>query len=101
MTCQFFSENWRHHLKHTEQFLQQIRQSGFTLNLQKCNFALSEVLFVGQIIGSGSRRANPDKTAAVEIVSRRYLVFFPILGNLFPTLRNKSFVRTYHEGTTR
>jgi len=29
----FFSENWRHHLKYTEQFVQQIRQSGFTLNL--------------------------------------------------------------------
>jgi len=28
-----FSENWHHHLKHTEQFSQQIRQSGFTLNL--------------------------------------------------------------------
>jgi len=92
-----FSENRRHHLKHTEQFLQQIRQSGFTLNLRKCNFALSEVLFVGQIIGSGFRRADPDKTAIVENMSipvskkqvRQILVFFPILGNLFPTLRNR------------
>jgi len=49
-----FSENCRHHLKHTEQFVQKIRQSRFTLNLRKCNFALSEVLFVKQIIGSGS-----------------------------------------------
>ena len=84
MTCQSFSENWRHHLRHTKQFLQQIRQSVLTLNLRKCNFALSEVLFVGQIIGSGSRRADPDKSAAVENMSipvnkkqvRQILVFF-------------------------
>ena len=29
-----YSGTWHNHLKHTEQFLQQIRQSGFTLNLR-------------------------------------------------------------------
>jgi len=91
-----FSENWRHHLKHTEQFLQKIRQSGFTSNLRKCNFALSEVLFVGQIIGSGSRRADSDKTAIVENMSipvnkkqvRQILSFFLFQG-IYSRLRNR------------
>jgi len=96
-----FSENWCYHLKHTEQFSQQIRQSGFTLNLGKCNFALSEILFVKQIIGSGSRRANLDKTAAVENMSipvnkkqvKQILgIFFSILRNLFPTLRYRLII---------
>jgi len=90
-----FSENWLHCLKHTEQFLQQIRQSGFTLNLRKCNFALSAVLFVGQIIGSGSRWADPDKTAAVEnmsiLVNKKHvkliLGFFSYFGKFIATLR--------------
>jgi len=61
-----YSGTWHNHIQHIEQFLQQIRKSGFTLNLKKCNFALSEVLFVEQIIGSGFRRADPDKMAAVK-----------------------------------
>jgi len=61
-----YSGTWHNHIEHIEQFLQQIHKSGFTLNLKKCNFALSEVLFVGQIIGSGFRRADPDKMAAVK-----------------------------------
>ena len=58
--------NWRQHLSHLELFLQQVKQSGFTLNLKKCNFALPEVRFVGHIIGSGCRRADPDKLSAVH-----------------------------------
>jgi len=103
-----FSENWRHH---TEQFLQQIRQSGFTLNFRKCNFALSEVLFVGQIIGSGSRRADPGKTAVVENMSipvnkknksGKYLFFFLFQGIYFRfCATGLPFVTAYQEGTTR
>jgi len=40
--------------------------AGMTLNLKKCQFAKSEVKFVGQLIGSGQRRVDPDKLKAVK-----------------------------------
>jgi len=52
---------WKGHMKHLEKFLQEIETSGFTLNLKKCTFALPEVKFVGHIIRSGQRRADPSK----------------------------------------
>jgi len=61
-----FSDGWTQHLKHLKEFLHVIRDSGLTLNLKKCNFALSEVKFVGHIIGSGQRRADPEKVSAVK-----------------------------------
>ena len=61
-----FSDGWQLHLQHLTLFLQRIRESGLTLKLEKCNFAQSEVKFCGQLIGSGKRRTNPEKIAAVE-----------------------------------
>jgi len=40
-----YSDFWRKHLQHLEKFLLQIRRSGFTLNLAKCNFAFAQVKF--------------------------------------------------------
>jgi len=51
---------WRvvDHLGHIRQFVIIMRNSGFTLNLAKCEFAKPEVKFVGRIVGSGIHR-NP------------------------------------------
>jgi len=43
-----------------------MRLSGFTLNVNKCNFAFGEVRFVGHIIGSQQHRADPDKISAMQ-----------------------------------
>ena len=61
-----FSDEWHLHLQHVREFLERIRESGLTLNIKKCSFAQSEVTFCGQMIGSGTRRADPDKVAAVR-----------------------------------
>ena len=46
-----------------------MREAGITLKLKKCHcFALPEWKFCGQIVGSGTRRADPDKMAAVEAI---------------------------------
>lgn len=60
-----YSNEWALHLKHLRQFLQRVRESGLTLKLCKCKFALPEVKFCGEIVGSGNRRADPDKVTAV------------------------------------
>jgi hypothetical protein len=61
-----FSDEWRQHLQHLEHFLETIKASGLTLNLAKCRFAQAEVKSCGHIIGSGSRRADPDKIYTVQ-----------------------------------
>ena len=61
-----YSGACRSHLRHLEKFLSGIRRSGITLNLAKCNFALPQVTFVGQIIGSGTRKPNPERLSAVQ-----------------------------------
>jgi hypothetical protein len=43
-----------------------MKESGLTLGLSKCSFAKSEIKFVGQIIGSGKRRADPEKVASIQ-----------------------------------
>jgi len=61
-----FSDGWRLHLHHLTNYLQRICECGLTLNLKKCSFAQSEVQFCGHLIGSGKRRADPEKIAAVR-----------------------------------
>ena len=55
------SDSWTRHLSEVDQYLSAIKQSGFTLNLPKCEFAKSSIKFVGHIIGSGKRSVDPDK----------------------------------------
>ena len=55
------SDVWCDHLGHIRQFLIIMRNSGFTLNLAKCEFAKPEVKFVGRIVGSGIHRPDPQR----------------------------------------
>lgn len=61
-----YSDSWDLHLTHVRLFLLEIRKSGLTLNLQKCDFAKSEVSFVGHVIGAGYHGPDPEKVATVE-----------------------------------
>jgi hypothetical protein len=90
MAC--FSNSWNSHLNHLEKFLAVIKRSGLTLSLKKCKFAQNEVKFCGEIIGSGTRRADPEKVAAVKDMNapktktelRRALGFFSFFGEHIP-----------------
>ena len=67
---QFFSDLWQSHLAHIEKFLQVIKDSGFVLNPKKTSLAQSQLKFLGHIIGSGQRKANPDKVRVVHEMKR-------------------------------
>ena len=56
------------HLEDLDSFLTVIRNSGMTLKLRKCKFALPQIRFCGQIIGSGTRQPDPEKVAAVHAI---------------------------------
>jgi len=60
------SGEWQRHLEHINTFLLTMREFGITLKLKKCQFALSEIKFCGQLVGSGTRRADPDKISAIK-----------------------------------
>ena len=60
------ADNWRLHLFHLEEFLKTMRSEGIILNLKKCRFAQHTVKFCGEIIGSGIRRPDPKKVAAIH-----------------------------------
>ena len=54
------SNEFDQHLVDLEKFLQVIKYSAFTLNINKYHFAQSKVKFVGHIIGSGERSPDLD-----------------------------------------
>ena len=64
------SDEWQQHLSHVDQFLSVIKQSGLTLNLKKSEFVKPEVKFGGSILGSGGKRVDPDKLAAIKLLKR-------------------------------
>ena len=41
-----------------------------TLSLEKCEFAKPEVKFVGNFVGSGGRRPDPDRLKGLDKMSR-------------------------------
>jgi len=79
-------------LQHVRTFLERIRESGLTLNIKKCSFAQCEVKYCGQMIGYGTRRADPDKVAAVRNMKvpetkkevRQMLAFFSWFRDYIP-----------------
>jgi len=64
------SKDWPEPLVHIDRFLSVNKPSGLTLNLLKCEFAKPEVKFVGQYIGSGSRRADHEKLKPIQELQR-------------------------------
>ena len=55
---------------HVKQYLQVIRDAGITLNLEKCDFGKPEVKLVGHIVVSGCRKADPERTQAMNEMTR-------------------------------
>ena len=90
-----FSDTWENHLQHLNTFLRVIQDSGLTLNLRKCSFALSKVNFVGHSIGSGLIRPDPKKIETLEKLRppkvmkdvRRLIGFFSYFRNFIPNYR--------------
>ena len=48
-----FSETWEEHLKHLTDILERIRKAGLTVKLGKCQFAMSQCVYLGHVVGNG------------------------------------------------
>ena len=64
------SDNWPRHLSHLKDFLATIHESGLTLNLSKCEFAQPEVHLLGHMVGSGTKRTDPQRLSAIADIPR-------------------------------
>jgi len=96
------SDSWDQHLDHLKRYLTVIREAGLVLHMKKTSFAMSEVKFVGHIIGSGKHRPDPDKLSAVAGMSRpetkrdvrRIIGFFSYFRSYLPHFAHTSNVLT-------
>lgn len=49
-----------------EAVLQKLKETGITLNADKCEFSRNKAKFVGHIIDADGIRADPDKIQAIK-----------------------------------
>ena len=60
------SDTWQQHLIDVRAYLLVMQRSGFTLGINKCEFAKPQLKYNGHLIGSGERRVDPAKTDKVQ-----------------------------------
>ena len=61
-----YSETWEDHLRHIDQVLRRIRKAGLTLKMRKCQFAMSEFVYLGHVVGGGLVQPEAAKLEAVR-----------------------------------
>ena len=61
-----FSETWESHLDHLRRVLERLASFNFVCNLAKCTFGFQETAYLGNIVGNGQRRPDPDKVQALK-----------------------------------
>jgi len=79
-----------------------MRSEGLPLNLKKCRFAQHTIKFCGEIIGSGIRKPDPEKVAAIKEMNepetkrqlRGILGFFSYFRKYIEAFAEKSKVLT-------
>jgi hypothetical protein len=60
-----YSQNKQEHEEHLRMVLQRLRDSQLYAKLSKCEFWISEVLFLGHIINRDGLAVDPEKVAAI------------------------------------
>lgn len=60
------SKNFDEHLQHLREVAAQFRKAGLTINVGKSCFAITQVKYLGYIVGNGILRVDPDKVSAIS-----------------------------------
>ena len=82
------------HNERLHETLERIRKSGLKLNLSKCNFAASEITFLGHTLSAKGIQPDPLKTRAIldmpipstRVELQRFLGMINYLGKFIPNL---------------
>ena len=89
-----YGETQEEHDIRLKTVMDRISKAGMTLNIDKCQFNVPEVVFLGHIISSKGIKADPDKTNAITNFKtptnrkelRRFFGIMNYLGKFSPTL---------------
>ena len=60
------SENFEEHKSHVREVFKRIEKYGFKVGLEKCEFCMNKIEYLGQIIDHEGRRPNPKRTEAIK-----------------------------------
>ena len=61
-----FIQTWEYHLHHIRQVLQTLRQHKLFANLDKCNFGMTQVQYLGYIIDEYGVHVDPTKIQVIQ-----------------------------------
>ena len=61
-----FSQTWEERLHHIRQFLQTLRKHKLCANLDKCNFGMNHVQYMGYIIDDYGVHVDPNKIQVIR-----------------------------------
>ncbi|CAF1169236.1 unnamed protein product [Rotaria sordida] len=64
-----YSKNFNEHLKHIEEVCSLLQEANFKLNIEKCEVARTEILFLGHVIKAGTIKPDPNNIRG--LVDRR------------------------------
>ena len=60
-----FSKTFEDHLVHLSETLSLLRKAGFKLNIEKCNFCVKELKFLGFLVSSEGISPDPEKVKSI------------------------------------
>ena len=60
------SENFEEHKSHVREVFKRIEKYGFKVGLEKCEFWMNKIEYLGHIIDHEGRRPNPKRTEAIK-----------------------------------
>ena len=89
-----YGKNQQEHDVRLKEVIKKLKDAGITLNREKCEFNMTEIVFLGHIISSSSIKADPKKTEAIVKFAnptnkkelRRFFGVVNYLGKLCPKL---------------
>ena len=61
-----YSDTYEEHLKHIQLVLARLKEHNVALRFDKCQFACSELYYLGHVINQDGKQADPDKIAAIS-----------------------------------
>jgi len=56
-----YSENKKEHMKHVKRVLQRLHEAGLQVDIQKCEFSITETKYLRFIILTHGLEVNPEK----------------------------------------
>jgi hypothetical protein len=66
MSQKWLSETLEEHKQHVKQVLERLRKAGRQVDIEKCEFHVTETKFLGLIVGHDGIRMDPEKIRAIN-----------------------------------